>query len=40
MENIIRGLQILNTYEGKLSVSLNLLKIEDFEIKKNIKTRF
>lgn len=33
MESIIIGLQILNTYNGRFSVGLNLIKLEDFEFK-------
>lgn len=33
MENIIKGLQILNTYNGKLQARLDLIRLEDFEYK-------
>ena len=37
MENIIKGLTILDVYNGRLQVSLDLIKLEDFEIKKILK---
>lgn len=33
MENIIKGLEILNTYNGNLSCRVDKLIIEDFEYK-------
>lgn len=40
MESIIKGLQILDIYNGKLKISNDLIKLEDFEISNLLKDDF